>query len=64
MEEITDILRFCSENDIDFTFQKEGNENYFHYSLLGVILNIVDEDDDGFIDSLPEKIEELKQFFK
>jgi hypothetical protein len=65
-EKLHHLLKITSSNNFEFTFQKEGDNNYIMYSLSpnSIIVNIVNPDDLNLNQLLDDKIEELQKLFK
>ena len=64
---LNEILILCSKNNMEFTYQKEGEENFIEYSIepeRKITVNIVKEKDKNLKRLINEKLEELNQLFK
>jgi hypothetical protein len=52
---------------MEFTFQKEGQENFIEYSIepeKKITVNISNEDDKNLKKLIDQKLKELRQLFK
>jgi hypothetical protein len=64
---LNEILIFCSKNNMEFTYQKEGEENFIEFSIepeRKITINIVNEKDKNLKKLINKKFEELNQLFK
>lgn len=66
-EILSKIFILCSKNKVDFSLQKEGEENYvkiIEEPRKKVIVNLPGEDLDEMENFLTNKLEELNQLFQ
>lgn len=64
---LNEILILCSKNNMEFIYQKEGEENFIEYSTepeRKITVNIVKEKDKNLKRLINEKLDELNQLFK
>ena len=64
---LNEILILCSKHNMEFTFQKEGQENFIEYSVepeKKITVNISNEDDKNLKKLINQKLKELRQLFK
>jgi hypothetical protein len=65
-DKLNELLILCGINDIVFTYQKEGDENYidFNQNNKTIVVNVSDYEDKELDDLITLKIGELKELFK
>ena len=64
---INDILILCSKHNMEFIYQKEGDENFIEYSIepqKKIIINLPNKEDENLEEILDLKFKELNQFFQ
>jgi hypothetical protein len=64
---LNEILILCSKNNMEFIYQKEGEENFIEFSIepeRKITVNIVNEKDKNLKKIINGKLEELDQLFK
>jgi hypothetical protein len=64
---LNEILILCSKNNMEFIYQKEGEENFIEFSIepeRKITVNIVNEKDKNLKKLINGKLEELDQLFK
>jgi len=64
---LNEILILCSKHNMEFTFQKEGQENFIEYLIepeKKITVNISNEDDKNLKKLIDQKLKELRQLFK
>jgi hypothetical protein len=64
---LNEILILCSKNNMEFIYQKEGEENFIEFSIepeRKITVNIVNEKDKNLKRLINEKLEGLDQLFK
>jgi hypothetical protein len=64
---LNEILILSSKNNMEFVYQKEGEENFIKFSIepeRKITVNIVNEKDKNLKKLINQKLEELNQLFK
>lgn len=64
---LNEILILSSKNNMEFVYQKEGEENFIKFSIepeRRITVNIVNEKDKNLKKLINQKLEELNQLFK
>ena len=63
---LNEILKICSKNKIEFTYQNEGNKNevILDENKRTIIINIIDNEDAGLNELLSNTIDKLNQLFQ
>jgi hypothetical protein len=64
---LNEILILSSKNNMEFVYQKEGEENFIEFSIepeRKITINIVNEKDKNLKKLINQKLEELNQLFK
>jgi hypothetical protein len=64
---LNEILILSSKNNMEFVYQKEGEENFIEFSIepeRKITVNIVNEKDKNLKKLINQKLEELNQLFK
>jgi hypothetical protein len=64
---LNEILILSSKNNMEFVYQKEGEENFIEFSIepeRKITINIVNEKDKNLKKLINKKFEELNQLFK
>jgi hypothetical protein len=65
-DKLNELLILCGVNDIIFTYQKEGENNFidFNKNNKTIVVNVSDYEDKELDSLITLKIEELKELFK
>jgi hypothetical protein len=65
-DKLNELLILCGINDIVFTYQKEGEDNYIDFNKTDktIVVNVSDYEDKELDSLINSKIEELKELFK
>jgi hypothetical protein len=64
---LNEILILSSKNNMEFVYQKEGEENFIEFSIepeRKITINIVNEKDKNLKKLINKKFEDLNQLFK